>query len=219
MADILQMTFCNAFSWMKIIAFWFDFHRCCSQGSNDQLVIIHSGDGLELHRQQAITWNTLDRVICCHMVSSDCNGLNEYFSNSHNSHFSVFEISDFHTYSRQCCMPYSVKLNLVVTGADCTCFTGIEVIWDCLLSHLKQRENYWNNIIKYFTYIIQEIIKNNLVYSIPTCFAVRNPGTSRCITLYVSWMYNNGVVKTEHCHQRLEHSWLLRSQPLVIPGS
>ena len=44
-ADILQIIFWNAFSWMKITIYWFKFHSNCPKGSINDIVIIGSTNG------------------------------------------------------------------------------------------------------------------------------------------------------------------------------
>ena len=46
MAAILQMTFSNAFSWIKFTVFYSYFIKTYSQGSNYEYAIIGSDDGL-----------------------------------------------------------------------------------------------------------------------------------------------------------------------------
>ena len=58
MADVLQTTFSNAFSWVKIIVFWLTFHSISFL--RVKLVLnwfgIGSANGLAPNRQQTITW-------------------------------------------------------------------------------------------------------------------------------------------------------------------
>ena len=57
MADIFQMTFSNAFSWIELSEFriQFDF-EVFSSGSNWQIYSIGSDNGVTLGRWQAIIW-------------------------------------------------------------------------------------------------------------------------------------------------------------------
>ena len=55
MADILQTTFSNAFSWMKVFGFWFKFDLTSSQSLIEE-AIIGLANGLVPNRCQAITW-------------------------------------------------------------------------------------------------------------------------------------------------------------------
>ena len=57
MAGILQMTLSNAFSWMEILNFDWNFTEVCSQGSNYLYSNIGSDNGLAPTRRQAIIWN------------------------------------------------------------------------------------------------------------------------------------------------------------------
>ena len=57
-----QTTISNAFSWMKMIEFQFEFHWFLSQESTWQWVSIGSGNGLAPSRWQAITWTNADLV-------------------------------------------------------------------------------------------------------------------------------------------------------------
>ena len=55
MAAIFQTTFSNAFSWMKMYAFWLQILlKFCSLESNRQNSIIGSDNGLVPNRRQAI---------------------------------------------------------------------------------------------------------------------------------------------------------------------
>ena len=74
MAAILQMTFSNAFSWIKFTVFYSYFIKTYSQGSNYEYAIIGSDDGLTPCRRQAIIW-TNDGLGWWHICASL--GLNE----------------------------------------------------------------------------------------------------------------------------------------------
>ena len=61
MATILQITFQNAFLWMKSSVFLFKFHWCFFRFSWQKVSIV-SGYGLVQTRGQAITWSNVDWV-------------------------------------------------------------------------------------------------------------------------------------------------------------
>ena len=77
MAAILQKSFSNSFSHLKIV-FNFKF-QICSQGSSELLAIIGSNNGLSPTRRQAIIWTNDDLVYWCIDASL---GLNESIANS-----------------------------------------------------------------------------------------------------------------------------------------
>ena len=56
MAAVSQTTLSNAFSWMKMLEFDYDFTEVCSLGSNWQYPSIGSDNGLAPVRRQAIIW-------------------------------------------------------------------------------------------------------------------------------------------------------------------
>ena len=56
MAVILQTTFTNAFSWMKIYEYWLKFHWSLFLRVQLQYASIGSDNGLAPTRQQAIIW-------------------------------------------------------------------------------------------------------------------------------------------------------------------
>ena len=57
----------------EVLHFDSNFTLVCCWGSNWQYVSINSGNGLALHRQQAVTWTNDDKVIWCHMAALGCN--------------------------------------------------------------------------------------------------------------------------------------------------
>ena len=56
MAFVLQIISSNAFSWIKISVFWFEFQVC----SNWPYGIIGSGNGLVPNNRQAVIWYNAD---------------------------------------------------------------------------------------------------------------------------------------------------------------
>ena len=62
MADNLQTTFSNEFSWMKLLYINFDSTEICSRGSSWYYVNIGSGNGLAPVWRQAITWTNVDQI-------------------------------------------------------------------------------------------------------------------------------------------------------------
>ena len=59
MAAILQMTFWNAFSWMKVYEFWLKFHR--------SLFIGGPINNISAGRRQAIIWTNVGYFIDIYM--------------------------------------------------------------------------------------------------------------------------------------------------------
>ena len=74
MVAISQMTFSNAFSWMKMFKFWLNFTEVCSQGSNWQYSKIGSDNGLAPNKRQAIIWT--NDALGCRRINASL-GLNE----------------------------------------------------------------------------------------------------------------------------------------------
>ena len=74
MAAISQMTFSNAFSWIKMYEFQEKFTKVCSYRSNWQYSSIGSDNGLVPNRWQAIFWTNGGLVYWCIYASL---GLNE----------------------------------------------------------------------------------------------------------------------------------------------
>ena len=74
MVAILQTTFTDAFSWMKMYRFRLKFQWYCSQGSSLQCLSISSDIGLVPTRRQAIVW-TIDGLVYWRIYASF--GLNQ----------------------------------------------------------------------------------------------------------------------------------------------
>ena len=68
MADILQGTISNTFSWVKVIAFESNFTEGWFPGVNSQYVRIGSSCGFSLNRLWAISCSNIDTVHWCHMM-------------------------------------------------------------------------------------------------------------------------------------------------------
>ena len=103
-ATILQTTFLNAFSWIKILEFRFhlNFIEVCSLGSNWQQVSIGSDNGLVLNRQQTIIW-TKSESVQWHIYGSP--SLNE---------LTVHVLYAWTAYSNGTLYSYLLPLNLIL---------------------------------------------------------------------------------------------------------
>ena len=75
MADILQITLLNAFSWWKLLNFKKKFTEICSSASDWEYINIGAGDGLVPGRRQAIFWSSVHQDVWPHVVSLGHNQL------------------------------------------------------------------------------------------------------------------------------------------------
>ena len=62
MANILQTTFWNTISWMKMFVFWFKYHQNCSQGSDQSEITICFDNGLAPLAPYLNQWSLLENI-------------------------------------------------------------------------------------------------------------------------------------------------------------
>ena len=98
MAAILQTTFSNTFSWMKILNFKESFFEVCSLGSNRQYVSIGSHNGLAPRRRLAIILTNDELTYIFINASLDIDELIKHFMLRH-----VLPVYKWMSKSMSCC--------------------------------------------------------------------------------------------------------------------